>query len=100
MNKHRKILKKILIIVAIILFVFLLFPRAMVIGGLDIPYGDSEYAYLEEYSCFGLKYNFCPSSWMDFKCVKFCFGMVYNKKCYNEIFNNKSGVLKTDALCE
>ena len=78
-----KIIKIILVVLIIILLVGFFYPKKTVVGGLGglIMVGQS--AYLEEYSCLGIQRDFCMKC-PDCGCDYFCYGLTYNKKCFNQ----------------
>ena len=79
MNKKTKIIWAVSIL-AVILLVLFFYPKPRVVGGLRGMIGPNETAYREDYSCFGIKHDFCPN-WPDYGCDYLCYGIKYNKLC-------------------
>ena len=108
--------KKIVLIVLVLLAVLaFLYPKPRVIGGLHggpLLYDAS--AYREEYACLGLGCEYMHQNWfaphtillhclgidygyqqcMDCGIESVCFGMTYNRECYNQTTSGK-----TDMPC-
>lgn len=93
MNKNIKI---ILIILIIILLVGFFYPKTMVVGGLGGLVMIGQSAYLEQYDCFGINYveKLDYTQCADCRSKELCFGLTYNKRCYNE-----TTVDKIEMLC-
>lgn len=92
-------MKKIFIVLGVlILAAVFLYPKEWVVGGWQggpIPEGVPKDTQM--YSCFGVKYNYCPG-YPDYGCDRLCFGIVHSKKCVSQTYKN--GVLsEEDAPC-
>ena len=96
--------KKILIVILIVILSLVLisaffYPKQRVFGGRGGPIAINGKVYLEEYSCFGIKYNFCPN-WPDYGCDLLCYGLVFDKKCYNETYEDGGKHTKMPISCK
>lgn len=88
-NKKRK-MKTLIIVVSILACVLFFFPKQRVIGGFGgFPIGPGQTAYREDYTCIGIKLNFCPP-WPDFGCMALCSGIITNKTCSIEQYDGVS----------
>jgi len=96
-NKKRKI-EKLVIVVTILTCILFLFPKQRVIGGLrGGPIAPGQTAYREDYTCIGIKLNFCPN-WPDFGCIYLCSGIITNKTCSIEKYDGVS-MNRTPVAC-
>lgn len=97
MKKKTLVIILIAVIVIASLSVFF-YPKKRVVGGLRGFIGPNETAYREEYSCFGIKHDFCPP-WPDYGCDLLCYGLIFDKKCYTETVQGGSKLIKTPTTC-
>jgi hypothetical protein len=86
----------IMILIAVVLFFY---PKERVVSGLrGGPVAPGETAYREDYTCVGIKYDFCPN-WPDYGCDYLCFGMVSYRVCTLEEYDPLKGVLRNPIEC-
>ena len=84
--------KKILIVLFSLVLLFAFFyPKERVVGGLRGFVHVNQTAYREDYDCFGVPYDFCPP-WPDYGCDYLCYGIVFNKQCFNQTVSGKTRV--------
>jgi len=95
-KKHIQIIIVIAVLIALVVFFF---PKERVVGGLRGFIDKSDVAYKEEYDCIGIAHDFCPN-WPDYGCDLQCYGMTFNKKCYNEFIGADNKITKTEATCK
>lgn len=96
-NNKRKIAKLMIVVTILACFLFL-FPKQLVLGGLrGGPIAPGQTADREDYTCIGIKLNFCPN-WPDFVCTYFCSGIVTNKTCSIEKYDD-GGMNRTPVAC-
>ena len=93
--------KRIIIILLIVVFfgisVAVFYPKERVVGGLrGGPLPSNASAYVETYECLGLKRDFCPP-WPDYGCDYLCYGIRYNKKCFNQTLS--PSLREEEVLC-
>ena len=74
MHGKKKLLITIILIVIILgsLTAFF-YPKKRVVGEISGLICHGETSYREEFSCFGIKHDFCPS-WSDYGCDFLCYG--------------------------
>jgi len=94
MNTKSKIIITVCVLV-ILLIVF--YPKKRVVGGLRGFIMMNHSVYREEYSCLGIPNDFCPP-WPDYGCDYLCYGLIYNRRCYNETAEI-GGTKKTETEC-
>ncbi len=90
-----------IIIIAVIVVLSLsmfFYPKKNIIDGSRGFIELNETYYTKEYSCFGIKHNFCPP-WPDYGCDSLCYGLIFDKKCYTSIYNVNSEEIKTQITC-
>lgn len=94
--------KNLIILIAILIIVvaagILVFnPPKRVKGGLRGEIVPNSPTYREEYQCFGIERDFCPS-WPDYGCDHLCYGFIYGEKCFLETYTAK-GLEKQLSEC-
>ncbi len=89
--------KIVFVVVLLILLVAVFYPKERVIGGLRGFIAMNQVFYREEYDCLGIPYDFCPPCF-DCGCDHMCYGLVYNRRCYNETAS-MTGNKKIETAC-
>lgn len=97
--------KKIASIIIVVLIagslIAFFYPKHRVVGGFGGELiGPNQTAYREEYDCFGIKYDLCPSFGADYTCDALCYGAIFNKKCFIEVSENEGGIQKKPIDCK
>lgn len=98
MAKKKSVITIILIVIIFGFFIVFFYPKKRVVGGFRGLVDPGQTLYREEFLCFGIKYDFCPP-WPDYGCDYLCYGIVYNKKCFNEVYNPELGIQKIEIDC-
>jgi hypothetical protein len=99
MERKKLIITVILIVLILGSLTAFFYPKRRVVGGLGGYIRPGQTSYREEFSCFGIKYDFCRTSLEDAGCALLCFGIVYDKKCFIEVNEGGIGTQKTETTC-
>jgi len=99
MEKNKLIITIILLVILLVSLTAFFYPKERVVGGLRGLIGPGQNSYREEFSCFGIKHDFCPQ-WPDYGCDLLCYGIVYDRTCFNEVYESGTGTQKTEITCK
>lgn len=89
-----------LLLLILSLLMIFFYPKQRVVGGLrGGPIAPGERAYREDYTCIGVKYDFCPE-WPDYGCDYLCFGLVTGETCTLEQYEVGKGLERYFTACK
>jgi len=87
-------------LVTILALTLIFYPKQWVVGGLSGgPLAPGQTAYREEYACIGIKL-IIPLNCADCGAIYPCFGIILNRTCSIERYDELLGVTHTPLACE
>jgi hypothetical protein len=100
MNKKKRWVEYLMILLAIISWVLIFYPKQRVISGLGGFWGPGKTAYREDYTCIGIKVDVPPFFvTADGDITHLCFGIITNRVCTIESVNADDTITRTPAAC-